>query len=434
MNFKVNVPVNKLRERFLKHKSFSRIVALAGSTALGQVLILLASPIVTRLYTPDDFGVLSVFISGLLIVIPASALRYELAIPLPAEDDTAINILALSSIIVVIASCFTCLVLLFFGDSFLSWCNVEILKPYKWFLPVSLFGAGMYQVLSFWAMRKKYFKNIAKTRIGQSVWLIMTQVVLGIFKIRPEGLLFGDIVSRIVGSGRLAVITLKEDNIIDRLDWCKIKNVMWRYRKFPILSSSASLLNCACLYMPSIILAAFYGTKTAGLYLLAQRVAGSPLQLIGNAVAQVYIGEAAEAAKKDLKELYILFFKFFKKLVFFSVFLFVGVFIFGPRLCAVVFGENWADTSMFIRIMAPMLIFQFIVSPLSQSANIIEKQGVQLIMDIIRFLFAFAALVVPYCYGWDGFGAIMVYSFVMMAIYIVHFFIYRKLITKALRV
>ncbi len=72
-----------LRALLPKGRLGRAVAVLVTGTAFGQLIVLAASPLVTRLYTPADFGVLGVFSAFLGILGIAVTLRYELAIPLP---------------------------------------------------------------------------------------------------------------------------------------------------------------------------------------------------------------------------------------------------------------------------------------------------------------------------------------------------------------
>jgi len=92
----------------LKPKSeFSRnVLTLMTGTTIAQAIPIAISPILTRIYTPEDFGVFALFIAivGFFSVI-ASA-RYEQAILIPKKDEDAINIFALGFIIICSISLF----------------------------------------------------------------------------------------------------------------------------------------------------------------------------------------------------------------------------------------------------------------------------------------------------------------------------------------
>ena len=187
---------------------FSRNVGLlAGSTALAQAIALLTSPILTRIYTPEDFGVLAVFTSFLTMLTVVATLRYDMAIPLPEHDDEAVCVLHLCFIIVI---CSVAMVGLgAWGTGYLatSWATVVSSALYVWLLLIAVFGAGVYQTFRYWAVRKGAFGAIARSTISQGLGRGVAQVGLGFLGIRPLGLLVGQVLGQILGGGSLALIT-----------------------------------------------------------------------------------------------------------------------------------------------------------------------------------------------------------------------------------
>ena len=82
------------------------VIKITSGTALGQAVVVLFSPILTRLYSPGDFGVFAVYASLLGVITVIGSMRYELAIPLPSDDQTAANVLVLALLFTMGVSCF----------------------------------------------------------------------------------------------------------------------------------------------------------------------------------------------------------------------------------------------------------------------------------------------------------------------------------------
>ena len=172
------------------------VAVLAGGTALGQAITVLASPILTRLYAPEDFGVLAVYSSILGILSVIASWRYELAIPLPEQDEDAVNLVALSLGIVVLMSMVVGLGAWLLGEHVVQWLNAPGLQPYLWLLPVGTLLVGSYQIFNYWAVRKQAFGAIARTKLYQGLGAALTQVASGFLKSGPLGLIVGQIVGQ----------------------------------------------------------------------------------------------------------------------------------------------------------------------------------------------------------------------------------------------
>ena len=70
---------------------------LMTGTALSMGISLLSSPILSRLYNPDQFGLLTTFTSVYSVLLIAATCRYELAILLPKEEKEAFTVTLLGA-------------------------------------------------------------------------------------------------------------------------------------------------------------------------------------------------------------------------------------------------------------------------------------------------------------------------------------------------
>lgn len=394
------------------------VVVISGATAFSQGLVVLVSPILTRLYTPADFGVLAVYTSILFMLIMIASLRYELAIPVPDEEETAANLLILCLLILPLMSLLTALGTWWLADRIVSWTNTPAFRPYLWLLPVGLLGAGLYQVLNYWAIRKQAFGQIAKTKLSQGVGQVVLQVGLGFFKWGPLGLLLGDLAGRIGGSGTLARMVWKEDkHLLQRVSWTGIRRVASRYRKFPLISSGSALLNSAGLQLPALLLAAFYGAQVAGWFAVGQRVLGAPFALVRQAVAQVYLGEAAKLAHQNPPELARQFKKTAQRLFVVGAPPLALIALLGPLLFEIVFGTGWRESGLYLQLLAPMVLMGFVASPLSQTLNLLERQDLQFGWDTARLLLVVGGLWLCSRLGGSARTALLVYSIAMVIAY-----------------
>jgi hypothetical protein len=134
-------------KRLKAHSTLRSVLTLAGGTALSQGLIVLASPLLTRLYSPASFGAFTVFVSLLSVLSCVATLRYELAIPLPKDDDEALTTCILSGAVTLFYTAATAVPLLFFSTAIAELAGVPEIAPYLWLLPIGILGVGFYQSL-----------------------------------------------------------------------------------------------------------------------------------------------------------------------------------------------------------------------------------------------------------------------------------------------
>ena len=177
--------------------SVRNVLKLAGGTAGSQVITVAAAPILTRLYGPASFGILATFSSILALLNVVSSLRYELAIVVPEEDDEAIELVWLCLVLVGISTSLTALGVVLLGNQLVSLLQQPALKSLLWLLPVGVLLTGVYQPLSYWAIRRKQFGLLAQTKFRQSIFGVATNLALA--PLGTIGLLLGQIVSQSAG-------------------------------------------------------------------------------------------------------------------------------------------------------------------------------------------------------------------------------------------
>lgn len=400
---------------------FARGVAvLAGGAALGQAINVLVSPILTRLYSPEDFGVFGVYASILGIVTVIASLRYEYAIPLPEDNKTAANILALCFLLLLGMTGLMAMLVQGLGERIVAWANVPGLKRYLWLVPLGMLGAGTYQILNYWAVRKRDFLRLARTRISRGISRAATQVGVGFAHTGPLGLLLGQLAGETAGSASLGLAAWNKDRASFRtLSLKGIHKVGARYKRFPLLSSWAGLLDALGLQVPQLLFAAFYGAEVAGWFALGQRVIAAPLNIVVDSVAQVYFGEAARLPRDDPKAMKRLFIKLTGRLALVGGLPVVFICALAPWFFSFVFGRGWEAAGRYVQIMGLMFAARFAIVPLSHTLNILERQDLYSIWEGTRLALVLGGLLGGRAWGISHVNAVGIYSLAMLSAYIV---------------
>ena len=385
---------------------------LVGGTVGAQILMILASPVLTRLYTPEDFGLLAVYASILSLFTVIASLRYELAIPLPENDTEAIHLALLSLVVICFTTILSAFLVFFAGEYIANSVNEPRLANYLWLLPIGIFTIGAYQVFNYWALRKKSFTVIAKTKIWQSLTGLILQ--LSLFKLNALALILGQVGSQAIGVSSLAKTAIKDPGF-RKWKWSDLKKVAIRYKKFPLFSTWGGFVNTAGLQLPPLLFAMFFSAGAAGLYALAHRVLAMPMSLIGAAVGNVFFSNAAEAHRED--KLAMLFEQVYVKLVSLIMPVALILIIDAPRFFSFIFGEEWQGAGELARWMAPWLAVVFIASPLSVLFEVLEKQKQGMFFQTIMLTSRIIGIYIGYLYQ-DMTLAIILFSFFSMGCWI----------------
>ena len=388
------MPTKKLRatiQRFLPKSRFARSVSLlAGGAAGGQAIVVLASPILTRLYSPEDFGVLAVFASMLSILAIVASLRYQLAIPLPKDDEDAANVTILSLMAVLCVALIIAIVVIPMRQLIANSLNIPLLADYIWLLPLGLLLMGIYEVFNYWAIRKKAFGAIAQTKLTQSVGMVGVQI--SGYAFGPIALLIGRIVGYAAGLWKLGVKLIDDRKCFANVSVSGIKQSLKGYRSFPLISTWSGLSSAGGSQLPPIMIAVIIGPAAAGLYALTHRVLSLPVGVISKSVGDVFYGEAIEAKLNDrLGPLVVdIYFKMVTASLPIAVFLIVSA----PQIFQLVFGDNWAQSGELASWMTFWVFFQFITTPPGRVFLILERHGYALLFQMAFLLTTLVSIII----------------------------------------
>jgi len=288
----------------LKLKSeFSRnVLTLMTGTTIAQALAIAAAPILTRIYTPEDFGLFAFYFSVVSILAVLATGRYELAIVLPRKRDDAYQIVILSWLISVLVSLLTLVLIWSFEIQIVSLLDSPDspdspdIATWLYWIPLSIFLMGIYQSLYYWFNREKEYRNMANSRVVQSSTMVASQIGFGFLSMYSVlGLILGQAIGQAVSTLYMANKFVKNTSNIHKTHKLKQIALAKRYINFPKFLLIAHTMNATSRQSPSIFFNIFFTATTAGFYLLVQRVIGAPITIVGGAVGDVFRQQASKA-------------------------------------------------------------------------------------------------------------------------------------------
>lgn len=359
-----------------------RIGVLLSGSVLAQSLPILAAPLLSRLFTPEEIGIWGLYAASVSVCAILMTLHYEMAILIPkAERDAS----ALVWLCLFLAS--VCAVLLWaigwlFGEPLLAKLGLSSLGRLWVWIPVGGFLVAMFQTLGTWHVRKLRFKGLAASRVSQSATTAVMQLAGGGLKAGKLGLIGGQLIGQSCGVATLTGILWKNDrDLFKRIGLKKIKQNAYRFRRFPGFSLLAGVANVVANNIPLFLMGVYFSPTIVGFFALTQRVLTAPLALVGTAVLDAFKERAATdyREKGSCRSIY--------KKTSLGLFLcalppFLALFFAGPSLFAFVFGESWREAGIYAQILAPLLLVRFVASPLSYILFIVQKQNMDMIWQL----------------------------------------------------
>lgn len=377
--------IGKRIASFFKERHFLKsVLTLVSGTVLGQAVTLASLPILTRIYSPDDFGVLALFTSCALIVSTAACLRLDVAIPTATKHNEARDLLLLAVTFAAIISIVTFLVLLLIPESVILNYGVDQPLLYISILAFAIFFSSTYNAFQFWATRAKKFGIVARTRVTQSVYGAVVQVLSGIaWGGNPLGLVVGQVISTSGGVLKIYREVIRGSVELKGVTISGLRRTLESYKNYPKYSTAESFFNSAAIQLPILIVSAAYLGAEAGFIMLAMRVMQVPMRLVGSSIGQVYLSEApsknnaGELAEFSLSVISALARTGVGPIVFFG--------IVAPSFFAPVFGPDWERAGTLIAWMTPWFVLQFITSPVAMSLHISGHQRAALKLQVLGF-------------------------------------------------
>ncbi len=372
-------------------KGFMRSLAsLAGGAAVGQAIAVLATPILTRQYSPVELGAFSVFSTTALLLNATNSLRYEMAIPVAEDEEAAGHMVWLCFVLVGAFSLLLGVAVWVWGGAFCRLVKVPILAPYFWLLPFTTAAAGVYEALNFFAIRRKDFASLAQSRVVQGMTQASIQVGLGFTAVGTIGLVSGDLVGRVASSLRLAW-SGSFTAILRRFSLAGIRRVAVAFVRFPLFMAGASILNLAAIQVPFLLIPVFFGAEAAGYYFLAYRTLFLPASFVGSAISQVFLGEAAERAREGEPLAHITTRIF---LILSAAFLpLYTVALAGAGLLfPAIFGGRWVEAGRYAQVLAPMTLVWSLARPICGMLLVRDRLKESLAFTVFELLGIVAAI------------------------------------------
>ncbi|WP_180037965.1 oligosaccharide flippase family protein [Acinetobacter sp. YH12127] len=417
--------LEKINKKLNAQGGFLKAVSvLVGGTAFAQGIAILALPILTRLYTPEEFALFGIYTSLLLTLSVASCLRFEIAIPIAESDSEAIHLVFLAVLSNFVISLLLSLIIWVFHSEIILLLKQPDFTSLIWLVPVGVFFVGLYSAVQYWATRKKQFPIIAKSRMVQSISGVSVQLVMGAIGFSALGLVVGQIIKVSAGVWQLVINFLHEaSRVIRTTTFHQLKQVFKKNKQFPKYSALEALANSTAIQLPIVIIATISLDAEAGFLMLAMQIMAIPISFIGAAVSQVYLAHAPE--KYSRGELTQYTYECILQLIKVGIIPLSIICFLAPTIVPFIFGEVWQRTGEMMLWMLPWFIMQFLVSPISMSLHITGYQKVALILQIFGLiirvggLYIFSIFMASCMFEYYALSGFIFYSIYLFIVFLV---------------
>jgi O-antigen/teichoic acid export membrane protein len=358
-------------------KFVSNVITLFSATMLGQILGIIASPVLSRLYSPVDFGIAQLFFSIVSLIGIVACLSYQSAINLPRKDTDAANIVVLCLALILVTAVFSAVILIIFSKTIEDGLHAPDLTPFLFLIPFAIIVHSAAFVLGSWLSRRKQFSTNAQANLVSSITGKATSISWGLLSPNPFGLIFGTIIN----DATIIIVSVKrilgDLSLFKEISYEKMRELAIRYKKFPQFSAISSLTSVASTQSIPFMLAFSFSPMIVGFYAMTYTIINLPLKLMANSLVSVFYQKACEEKNRSGSIVHIVK-PVHTRLISIGMFTCLLLMIIGPELFTFVLGAQWATAGLYAQILAPWFFVVFISTPISSIFSVFEKQGASL--------------------------------------------------------
>jgi O-antigen/teichoic acid export membrane protein len=369
------------RGEFLKN-----VATLISGTTVVQIIAILIYFILSRIYTPADFGVFGLYMSIVSITGIISTGKYEMAVMLPKQDADALNLLKLIGLIAVVFSVFLLFPVVFLNGWFSKILGNENISVWLYFVPLSTLLVGLFQGLKVYSNRFKEYRTITAANVVQSLTNSAGKVAIGPFIPGPAGLVIGSVLGELAGAGIFIRRFLKRGkNDSGTTDWSKIKSLSKEYNLFPRFNMIQSVINNFSGSLPIFIFSSYFTPAITGFFTMGYSIVYRPVNMVASAFYQV-LGQRIIVKNNQGERLYPDIKRFLHGLLKLVTVPFILVALFAPGIFRVALGEEWEEAGRYTQIIIPWFFTTCLTMPLSFIPDMFRRQKKAMILDLIKFL------------------------------------------------
>jgi O-antigen/teichoic acid export membrane protein len=376
----------------LKSEILRSASVLISGSVIAQLLSILLRPILTRLFSPESFGIFSVYMSLVGIIVVLSSLRYDDAIVLPKTDKESTNVLGLALIINLIISIIIFSLVVLFGNKIIPFLGLPSNFPVHilYIIPFSVFLSSSYQSLNSWLIRKKKYISVSVNKLIRRSSEGAAQICFALFK-SFNGLIYSDIVGQTANVATVAIQTRKNRLNLRLISIPKLKYVLRKYSEFPKFNLIPALMSSSSYLLPPIFINKFYSPETLAFFDLPKLLLSIPLAFIAGSISNVLLQKVSEKFNRkesllaDLKPvLYIV--------LLISILEIIAILLFGENLFKIVFGDKWIDSGKISKIMVWSFAANFVASSFTSMFVAMRRIKIFSIWQSVYFIFILSLL------------------------------------------
>jgi O-antigen/teichoic acid export membrane protein len=382
-----------MRAEYMKN-----VFTLMAGTLIGQALVFVLAPFITRLFTPEDFTLLEQYTMIITVLSVVVTGKYEFAIMHPKEQNDARHIAGLALKVAFYSCVVLAILILFLAKDISYWLMNESIAIYLWTIPIVLFFTAVFNVFNYWFSRLKQYKIAANSKVLSAVSSEPIKIATGFGGWGPSGLIFSTVIGSIAaGTYAFWKFLKSEPEGLKNLSAERMKALAVLHKDYPMFSIWGSILNRLAQWAHVGIFTLYYGLVAVGFMALCRRIFMAPLNVVSNSYSQVFFQRISEI--EDPKELRALYYKVLIRFLIAAAGMIFIVQMLPANTMGFIFGEAWGNSFMYLKYLIFWFALNFVTSSLAFITYRIKMQRVGLFLDALHFVLAILAVYLAHSWG-----------------------------------
>lgn len=382
------------------------------SSGIAQVILIITTPIITRLYSPTEFGEFTIFSNIAMILIPIINARYDLLI-VNTKNDRSANILSQISFLISLLILLILIPIFAISASLYPNFILDFI-----FIIIMLFLVSLTNIFTNYLNKERKYKVLSLINVFRAGSMALLQIIFGLLALGSLGLIIGFSLSYIAGI-TLGYKTFKKHFNIVR-DKEETKALFLENKNQLVYSTPSILLNSLSFSVVVFFIGILYTNTEVGIYGMAIRVLGIPVTIISLGLSKIFMQQANDyyIEHGNFRNLLL---KFSSILVIVSIILYVPLYLFSEELVNILLGHSWVDAITVIKIVIPLFVIRLIVSTVSLSVIVLQKQQLELILQALFLIGTTATFVISKMLNLTFLNFVSINTIVLIVSYMIFF-------------
>ena len=367
---------------------------LLGGNMLAQVIALAAYFLLTRIFSPDDYGLYNIFYSYIEVLIILSTLKYEMAIVVADTDQEAKSIASFTLRLNTIVSLTLLTAALVLWLTGLMPGNFAQLGWMVLLIPPMVFFCGTSRVYSFLFNRMRRYSTIATSEIVNSAAGALLKIALGLLGMLQAGMPVGTVAGRAIANlvYRLKLKQLGQAPSF-HTDPADSKAISHKHLNFPFYVATKDFLNCFSYNLPFLWLALYFTKAEVGLFALALTFTFRPVNLLSNSFEKVYYARTAENVRQG-KSIGRMIGRFILTINAIALPVCILAWFVAEPVFSICFGGRWASCGIYVRALLPWIFITLSTSSLMFISNVFSTQKIEFYFFLVLLALRVTAIAV----------------------------------------